>query len=105
MSQPGVLLLGSGDSCPEVGADSETNVTTAEMRLVATRRKGPSNNSDGGGKRSAESTATALADGGDSDVNLVIRMRTGAPAAFEQFIERFHPVLLDYGRRANVDQP
>jgi RNA polymerase sigma factor (sigma-70 family) len=29
-------------------------------------------------------------------------MRTGAPAAFEEFVERFHPVLLNYARRAAV---
>jgi RNA polymerase sigma factor (sigma-70 family) len=32
-------------------------------------------------------------------------MRTGAPAAFEAFVERFHRVLLDYARRAGVDEP
>jgi DNA-directed RNA polymerase specialized sigma24 family protein len=32
-------------------------------------------------------------------------MRTGVPAAFEHFVDRFHPVLLDYARRAGIDQP
>jgi RNA polymerase sigma factor (sigma-70 family) len=72
---------------------------------VATRRTGPSNNRDGGSKGRAAGAVTALAHEADTDVDLVIRMRTGAPAAFEQFVERFHPVLLDYARRAGADQP
>jgi RNA polymerase sigma factor (sigma-70 family) len=53
----------------------------------------------------ASSAAAPLIQGGSSDVDLVIRLRTGAPVAFEQFVDRFHPVLLDYARRAGVDQP
>lgn len=41
----------------------------------------------------------------ESDVDVVLFMRTGAPVAFEEFVERFHPVLLDYARRAGMDQP
>lgn len=69
---------------------------------MATRRSGPSNSADA--DRRGTATA-ALARRGSSDVDLVIRMRAGAPIAFEQFVDRFHPVLLDYARRGGVDQP
>jgi RNA polymerase sigma factor (sigma-70 family) len=74
---------------------------------VATHRPGLSDDhtpAKRGG--SAESNAIAsLSQSESGDVDLVIRMRTGAAVAFEQFVERFHPVLLDYARRAGVDQP
>jgi len=37
------------------------------------------------------------------DVAIVTRLRTGEPIGFEDFVERFHRVLLDYARRASVD--
>lgn len=50
-------------------------------------------------------TSAALREEGEplDDVALVVRMRAGAPRAFEHYVERFHRVLLDYARRAGVD--
>jgi RNA polymerase sigma factor (sigma-70 family) len=39
---------------------------------------------------------------GASDYEIVVAMRRGEAAAFEQFVERFHRILLDYARRAGV---
>src|SRR3954464_8497039 len=36
------------------------------------------------------------------DYDIVGAMRRGESAAFEQFVERFHHILLDYARRAGV---
>ena len=74
---------------------------------MATRRSRRSGAGEGGtrGHAHAGAAAAAVADGGSSDADILIRMRTGAPSAFEHFVERFHPVLLDYARRAGVDQP
>ena len=74
---------------------------------MATRRSGPSNDNEPGtrGGSAASSPATPLTQGGSSDLDLVLRMRAGMPVAFEQFVARFHPVLLDYARRAGVGQP
>ena len=36
------------------------------------------------------------------DYDIVVAMRRGESAAFEQFVERFHRILLDYARRAGV---
>src|SRR5215218_1906168 len=36
------------------------------------------------------------------DYDIVVAMRRGEAAAFEQYIERFHRILLDYARRAGV---
>ena len=74
---------------------------------MATRGKNPS---DGGGGRGRQggshgpgpTAATAQTQTGTSDIDVVLRMRTGSAAAFETFVERFHPVLLDYARRAGV---
>jgi DNA-directed RNA polymerase specialized sigma24 family protein len=38
------------------------------------------------------------------DYDIVVAMRRGEAAAFEQYIERFHRNLLDYARRAGVPQ-
>jgi DNA-directed RNA polymerase specialized sigma24 family protein len=38
------------------------------------------------------------------DYDIVVAMRRGEAAAFEQYIERFHRNLLDYARRAGVSQ-
>jgi DNA-directed RNA polymerase specialized sigma24 family protein len=73
-----------------------------EAELVATRGREPPNGSSRAGTGGAQSGATARVDEGESDVDLVIRMRTGAPAAFQEFVERFHSVLLNYARRAAV---
>ena len=37
-----------------------------------------------------------------NDYDIVVAMRRGEAAAFEQYIERFHRILLDYARRAGV---
>ena len=36
------------------------------------------------------------------DYDIVVAMRRGEAVAFEQYIERFHRILLDYARRAGV---
>jgi DNA-directed RNA polymerase specialized sigma24 family protein len=40
--------------------------------------------------------------GAIKDYDIVVAMRRGEPAAFEQYLERFHRILLDYARRAGV---
>ena len=40
--------------------------------------------------------------GPTKDYDIVVAMRRGESAAFEQFVERFHRILLDYARRAGV---
>jgi len=35
------------------------------------------------------------------DYDIVVAMRRGESASFEQFVERFHHILLDYARRAH----
>ena len=76
---------------------------------VATRDEGPWD--DGGGRRGphrigpragAAPAKPKAAGTEEADVDIVRRMRTGSASAFEAFVERFHPVLLDYGRRAGV---
>ena len=42
------------------------------------------------------------ASGALKDYDIIVAMRRGEPAAFEQYIERFHRILLDYARRAGV---
>jgi RNA polymerase sigma factor (sigma-70 family) len=39
---------------------------------------------------------------GGSDYSIIAAMRRGEAAAFEQYVERFHRILLDYARRAGV---
>jgi RNA polymerase sigma factor (sigma-70 family) len=39
---------------------------------------------------------------GQTDYDIVVAMRRGEAVAFEQYIERFHRILLDYARRAGV---
>jgi RNA polymerase sigma factor (sigma-70 family) len=52
------------------------------------------------GRRDA--TPAAVGSGAASDYEIVAAMRRGDTAAFEQFVERFHRILLDYARRAGV---
>jgi len=40
--------------------------------------------------------------GAMKDYDIVVAMRRGESASFVQFVERFHPLLLDYARRAGV---
>ena len=40
--------------------------------------------------------------GAMKDYDIVVAMRRGDSASFEQFVERFHHILLDYARRAGV---
>src|SRR3954469_279091 len=40
--------------------------------------------------------------GPTKDYDIVVAMRRGESASFEQFVERFHGILLDYARRAGV---
>ena len=39
---------------------------------------------------------------GGSDYSIIAAMRRGEAEAFEQYVERFHRILLDYARRAGV---
>ena len=73
---------------------------------MSTGGPGPSDQKETGDSTSAFVSKPTAAPGGvaGSDVDLVVRMRTGAPATFEAFVDRFHPVLLDYARRAGVDR-
>jgi DNA-directed RNA polymerase specialized sigma24 family protein len=78
---------------------------TAKGEKVATRRSRPSkeNNVRTISPKPGRGLAVALL--GGSDVDIVLRMRTGNPADFERFVERFHPMLLDCARRAGIGQP
>jgi DNA-directed RNA polymerase specialized sigma24 family protein len=40
--------------------------------------------------------------GAIKDYDIIVAMRRGEAVAFEQYIERFHGILLDYARRAGV---
>ncbi|HEX7981821.1 MAG TPA: hypothetical protein VF461_24660 [Gemmatimonadaceae bacterium] len=40
--------------------------------------------------------------GSTKDYDIVVAMRRGESASFEQYVERFHHILLDYARRAGV---
>jgi len=46
--------------------------------------------------------ASSSAAGAMKDYDIVVAMRRGEAAAFEQYVDRFHRILLDYARRAGV---
>lgn len=52
------------------------------------------------GRRDAPSTGVAV--GAAADYEIVVAMRRGETAAFAQYVERFHRILLDYARRAGL---
>ena len=62
--------------------------------------------SDADGRASRESkewtSSMREASGAVKDYDIIVAMRRGDAAAFEQYIERFHRILLDYARRAGV---
>jgi DNA-directed RNA polymerase specialized sigma24 family protein len=59
---------------------------------------------DGRAPRASSEGASSMrkASGGVKDYDIVVAMRRGEAVAFEQYIERFHRILLDYARRAGV---
>jgi RNA polymerase sigma factor (sigma-70 family) len=59
---------------------------------------------DGRAPKASSGGASSMRKASDSvkDYDIVVAMRRGEAKAFEQYIERFHRVLLDYARRAGV---
>ena len=62
--------------------------------------------SDADGRASRESkewtSSMREASGAVKDYDIIVAMRRGEAVAFEQYVERFHRILLDYARRAGV---
>jgi DNA-directed RNA polymerase specialized sigma24 family protein len=59
---------------------------------------------DGRASRASKEWTSSMreASGAMKDYDIVVAMRRGEAVAFEQYIERFHRILLDYARRAGV---
>jgi DNA-directed RNA polymerase specialized sigma24 family protein len=79
MSQPGAFVEQSGQPTT-TDADGRASRTSSE------------------GTWSMGKTSGAVV----KDYDIVVAMRRGEAVAFEQYIERFHRILLDYARRAGV---
>ena len=65
-------------------------------------RGGGSERRGGAREWTVERQAASSSAGAMKDYDIVVAMRRGEAAAFEQYVERFHRILLDYARRAGV---
>jgi RNA polymerase sigma factor (sigma-70 family) len=65
-------------------------------------RPGGGSERRGGAREWTVERQVASSAGAPKDYDIVVAMRRGESAAFEQYIERFHRILLDYARRAGV---
>ena len=74
------------------------------MRKVGRPGGGGGESERRGGARawSVERPAAPASAAGAKDYDIVVAMRRGEAVAFEQYVERFHRILLDYARRAGV---
>ena len=66
-------------------------------------RPGGGNDRRGGAREwTVERQIASSSAGAPKDYDIVVAMRRGEAAAFEQYVDRFHRILLDYARRAGV---
>jgi DNA-directed RNA polymerase specialized sigma24 family protein len=78
MSQPGAFIEQPGQPTT---SDADGRAPKASSEGASSMRKGS---------------------GAIKDYDIIVAMRRGEAVAFEQYIERFHGILLDYARRAGV---
>src|SRR5215208_3384159 len=106
VSQPGACVPEAGHPTTS-DADGRgarpSNERTWSMRKAG-RPGGGSGATGGGGEWTVErrDPASDVAAAAPKDYDIVVAMRRGEAVAFEQFVARFHRVLLDYARRAGV---
>ncbi|HEU4723535.1 MAG TPA: hypothetical protein VFS59_19430 [Gemmatimonadaceae bacterium] len=109
MSRPGAFL---GQPGQPTTSDADGRAPRASNEGASSMRKAGRSGGGGGGGDEARGgarewtverpVASSTDAGATKDYDIVIAMRRGEAVAFEQYVGRFHRILLDYARRAGV---
>ena len=106
MSRPGAFVEQPGQpttSDADGRAPRASNEGASSMRKAGRSGEGAAERERRGGAREwTVERRTSSAAGALTDYEVVVAMRRGEAAAFEQYVGRFHRILLDYARRAGV---
>ena len=106
MSRPGAFL---GQPGQPTTSDADGRAPRASNEGASSMRKAGRSGGGGGDERrgaarewTVERQAASSSAAAPKDYDIVVAMRRGEAPAFEQYVERFHRILLDYARRAGV---
>jgi RNA polymerase sigma factor (sigma-70 family) len=106
VSRPGAFLGQPGQpttSDADGRAPRASNEGTSSMRKAGRSGGGGGDERRGGAREwTVERQAASSSAAAPKDYDIVVAMRRGEASAFEQYVERFHRILLDYARRAGV---